>query len=330
MSSDYRDPMTAATDGIADLGGGVHCIDTRMGGYEGIAAGYAILGSRPALIETGTALSAPTVRDALGRLGIGPTDLATVIVTHIHLDHAGGVGDIARMFPNATVVVHERGARHLVDPSRLVASARRIFGSAMDTLFGDLQPVDAARIVSLGDVGAIDLGDGRTLQAFYAPGHASHHVGLLDSHTGDLYTGDAAGVYVPETAEVRPATPPPDFHLEQALTSIETMAQMGPSRLLFSHFGPVTDVASTLERSAEELRIWVDLVARSRGTQDSPEHDLDHAVAMIRQRSRENSPRYHDDAAIEEKFETLSSIRSNVLGISRWLDQQDQTQSSSS
>lgn len=331
MAEQYRDDMaqpgspntahdTPESADIVDLGGQVHCIDTRMGGYHGIAAGYAILGSRPALIETGTALSAPIVQKALGQLGIGPSDLATVVVTHIHLDHAGGVGDIARMFPNATVVVHERGARHLADPSRLVASARRVFGDALDTLFGELRPVDAERIVSLGDVGVVDLGDGRCLEAFYAPGHASHHVGLVDSLTGDLYTGDAAGVYVPETAQVRPATPPPDFDLDQAITSIHTMMQIAPTRLLFSHFGPVSNVQSTLEQSVEELRLWVDIVARARGTQDSPEHDLDHAVAMIRQRFIDGSAGYYGSSAVQDKFETLSPVRSNVTGISRWLD----------
>ena len=103
-------------------------IDTRMAGYPGITAGYLILSDRPCLVETGTAPSAPVVRDALAALGIGPADLATVVVTHIHLDHAGGAGDVAALYPGAEVVVHERGARHLADPSRLMASARQVYG----------------------------------------------------------------------------------------------------------------------------------------------------------------------------------------------------------
>jgi glyoxylase-like metal-dependent hydrolase (beta-lactamase superfamily II) len=111
---------------ITDLGNDVYQIDTRMAGYQGITAGYLIRSSRPCLVETGTSTSAPVVRAALASLGIGASDLATVVVTHIHLDHAGGVGDIASMFGAAQVVVHEEGARHLADPSRLMAGARSL------------------------------------------------------------------------------------------------------------------------------------------------------------------------------------------------------------
>src|SRR5579863_6935300 len=132
--------------GVTPLGHDVFEIDTRMAGYSQITAGYLILADRPCLVETGTAPSAPVVRDALAALGVGPGDLATVVVTHIHLDHAGGVGDIAAMFPAAEIVVHERGARHLADPSRLMDSARRVYGSALETLFGELKPTPAERI----------------------------------------------------------------------------------------------------------------------------------------------------------------------------------------
>lgn len=305
-------------DTITDLGGEVFEIDTRMGGHAGITAGYLIRSDRPCLIETGTALSAPIVVESLATLGIGPQDLSTVVVTHIHLDHAGGVGDIAEAFPNAQVVVHERGARHLVDPTKLVASARRVFGSIMDTMFGDLKPTDAARVVALGDVGSIDLGAGRQLDSFHAPGHASHHIGLLDSATGDLYTGDAAGVYIPETADVRPATPPPDFDLDLALASMDRMGHIDPQRLLFSHYGPVTDIDDVLGRSREELIRWVELVRHARAEQ----MDLDHAVAMVAEKTR--SARLADlGPQADAKWEALSSTAANVAGISRWLDSVD-------
>src|SRR5256885_8526642 len=132
---------------ITALGHAVFQIDTRMAGYDGITAGYLIRGDRPCLVETGTAPSAPVVRDALAALGIGRADLATVVVTHIHLDHAGGAGDIAAMFPAAQIVVHQRGARHLADPSRLMAGARMVYGAALERLFGVLAPVPAERIV---------------------------------------------------------------------------------------------------------------------------------------------------------------------------------------
>src|ERR1022692_2582751 len=179
------EPAFAGADVITDLGNEVFQIDTRMAGYDGITAGYLIRSDRPCLVETGTAPSAPLVRDALAALGIGPADLATVVVTHIHLDHAGGTGDIAEMFPAAEVVVHERGARHLADPSRLMASARMVYGDELDELFGALAPTPADRIDVVGQTGSIDLGGGRRLESHYTPGHARHHVGLIDSASGD-------------------------------------------------------------------------------------------------------------------------------------------------
>ena len=304
---------------IEELGGDVFHIDTRMGGYDGITSGYLIRGSRPCLVETGTARSADIVVRALAELGVGSSDLATIVVTHIHLDHAGGVGDIAREFPQAQVVVHEKGARHLADPSRLVASAHRVFGADMDRLFGDLLPVPQERLTVLGDVGTVDLGDGRRLDAFHNPGHASHHVGLLDSQTGDLYTGDAAGVYVPETADVRPATPPPDFDLDLTLGSLARMRDAGANRLLFSHFGPVTEVREVLDRSEEELRYWVETVAAIHQL----EPDVDHAIAMVRERDRERHAEFYSDEDRVQKFDELSGVGANVNGIIRWLDARD-------
>ncbi|NAS26020.1 MBL fold metallo-hydrolase [Herbidospora sp. NEAU-GS84] len=303
-------------ENVTPLGGDVYEIDTRLAGYAGITAGYLILGDRPCLVETGTSTSAPVVRDALDSLGVGAGDLATVVVTHIHLDHAGGVGDIAGMFPAAEIVVHEKGARHLADPSRLMSSARMVWGERLDTLFGMLKPTDAARIRALGDTGAIDLGNGRRLTSHYSPGHAKHHVGLVDSLTGDLYVGDAAGVYIPDTGDVRPSTPPPDFDLETALASIALFEALGPQRLLFSHYGPVDDVGSVLERSAEELLIWVDLAKQAKGEL----LDLDHAVAMVDQRTRDRYARPAPGDKAAEHIEMLSGTEPNLTGIMHWLD----------
>jgi glyoxylase-like metal-dependent hydrolase (beta-lactamase superfamily II) len=313
---------TSATS-ITDLGNNVFQIDTRMAGFPGITAGYLIRSDRPCLVETGTAPSAPTVRDALTSLGVGAGDLASVVVTHIHLDHAGGAGDIAGMYPKAEIVVHQRGARHLADPTRLMDSARMVYGDALDFLFGTLAPVPAGRILALGDVGRVDLGGGRRLDSHYSPGHAKHHVGLLDSASGDLYVGDAAGVYIPETGDLRPATPPPDFDLATALGSLRLFGSLGPSRLLFSHYGPVDDVAATLDRSAEEIQVWVaeTRAARSAGL------DLDHAVAMVaeRTRSRYAALAAGADPVVAAKFDRISGAEANVTGIMHWLDKLDET-----
>jgi glyoxylase-like metal-dependent hydrolase (beta-lactamase superfamily II) len=310
------DPGLAAA--VTDLGHEVHQIDTLMAGYDGITAGYLIRGDRPCLVETGTAPSAPVVREALAGLGVGPADLATVVVTHIHLDHAGGVGDIAAMYPGAQIVVHERGARHLADPARLMASARMVYGDELDELFGTLAPTPPGRIRAVDGTGTIDLGDGRRLDSHYAPGHAKHHIGLIDSVSGDLYVGDAAGVYIQETADLRPATPPPDFDLDTALESLRMFAALRPVRLLFSHYGPVAAVRETLERSAEEIRLWVEETRRARRAG----LDLDHAAAMVAERTKARYAILADaaDPALAAKFDRVSGAAANVAGIARWLD----------
>jgi glyoxylase-like metal-dependent hydrolase (beta-lactamase superfamily II) len=314
-------PVVSTT--IKPLGDDVYEIDTRMAGYTGITAGYLIASDRPCLVEPGTSGSAPVVREALASLGVGPADLATVVVTHIHLDHAGGVGDMADLYPEAEIVVHEKGARHLTDPSRLMRSARMVYGDRLDSLFGELKPTDAVRIRAVEETGVIDLGGGRQLTSHYSPGHARHHVGLFDSATGDLYVGDAAGVYIPETADVRPATPPPDFDLDTALGSLDRFRSLGPQRLLFAHYGPVNDVDGVLDRSAEELRLWVETVqeAHDGGL------DLDHAVAMVRDRTRGRYKAYGPDADPElaEKYEVLNGMAGNVSGIMHALERQRST-----
>src|SRR5438876_2763904 len=126
------------------LAPGVLEIDTLLGGWERVTAGYLVEGPEPVLVETGSQTSVPALLAALDALGVGADDLAGVAVTHIHLDHAGGVGDVAKAFPNATVYVHEKGARHLADPARLVESASRVYGHLLDDLYGRLEPTPAA------------------------------------------------------------------------------------------------------------------------------------------------------------------------------------------
>ena len=307
---------------ITPLGDDVFQIDTEQSGYPGITAGYLIRTSKPCLVETGTASSSETVISALRQLGIQQKDLATIVVTHVHLDHAGGAGHLTSHFAKSQLIAHERGARHLVDPSRLMASARRVFGTLLDEVMGELLPTPIERVVSLGDVGKIDLGDGRFLDTFYAPGHASHHIGLVDTSSGDLYVGDAAGVYIQETKTQRPATPPPDFDLEITLKSIELFRSLAPKRLLFSHYGPVTEVDQTLDVSIEELRLWVELVKDARHEQ----LDLDHAIAMIKEKTHERYTRLFNDPALAHRFEELNSTGANIVGINRWLDKIEESE----
>lgn len=290
---------------------GVLEVDTLLGGWKQTTAGYLLSGPNPVLVETGSQSSVPVLLESLSGAGLGPNDLAAVLVTHIHLDHAGGVGDVAAAFPKATVYVHERGARHLVDPARLVASASQVYGTLLDSLYGRLDPTPAERVHVLHDGDTVDLGDGRTLRAIDSPGHAKHHLGFLDSASGLLFAGDAVGVKLPGGGALRPATPPPDFDLDQALTSLRRFAEAAPRRIALAHYGVIpTDPALLLAEAAETLSHWAEEAERAF------EAGEDIAAAL--------ATRFADDLsgvepAQRERLETLSGIHSNAAGLQRWL-----------
>nr|WP_218908926.1 MBL fold metallo-hydrolase [Nocardiopsis sinuspersici] len=311
-------------EGITPLGDDIFAIDTMLAGYPGIVSSYLIRSERPCIVEVGTAGSARVLHEAVTRLGLAPEDLATIVVTHIHLDHAGGTGDMAALFPNAEIVVHERGARHLADPSRLMHSAAMVWGDRLDTLFGRMSPTEGTRIRAVAETGEIDLGGGRKLVTHYAPGHAKHHMGLVDTLTGDLYVGDALGVYKPLTGDLSPATPPPDFDMDACLSTLRLFGDIGARRLMFSHFGAVTSVSETIDRAEAELRLWVETVRESQ----SSTGDLDHAIAMVRDKVVSRYKPLPPDVSpgSAEILDTLSGAETNVSGIVHWLDRLAQEQ----
>ena len=294
------------------LAPGVLEIDTLLGGWESMTAGYLIEGPRPVLVETGSQSSVAVLLAELAELGVGAADLAGVAVTHIHLDHAGGVGDVARAFPNATVYVHEKGARHLVDPSRLVGSAARVYGPLLDSLYGRLDPTPVERIHVLEDGEDIDIGGGRTLRAIDSPGHAKHHLGLIDSGSGFLFAGDAVGVRLPDGGILRPATPPPDFDLDQALESLRRFGEHRPSGIALAHYGLVpTPPDELLGEAADTLRAWAAEAERAWRA------DEDIAEAL---RARFAYDTGHLAPEVVEKLEILNGFHSNAAGFRRWLE----------
>ena len=203
---------------------GITMIDTLLGGVEGITAAYLLAAPSPALVETGAQTSAGTVLDALAAMGMAPDDLAWIVLTHIHLDHCGGVGDLAATFPRATVVVHRRGARHLADPDRLVSASAAVYGD-LAPLYGGLRAVPEDRIMAVEDGQLISLGGSRELVMREALGHARHHMAVLDEATGTLMAGDALGVQF-TGAGLYQALPPPDIDIDRSLATLR--AARGP------------------------------------------------------------------------------------------------------
>jgi glyoxylase-like metal-dependent hydrolase (beta-lactamase superfamily II) len=290
---------------------GVLEIDTLLGGWERMTAGYLIEGPAPVLVETGSQSSVPALLAALDDLGVSPDSLAGVAVTHIHLDHAGGVGDVARAFPKATVYVHERGARHLADPSRLVKSAALVYGDLLDSLYGRLDPTPAERIHVLEDGEAIEIGPGRTLTSIDSPGHAKHHLALHDSESGIIFAGDAVGVRLPDSGVLRPATPPADFDLGQALTSLQKFRDRRPQGVALAHYGLLPEPAEMLEEAQDTLRQWAQ-VAEQAWQED---RDIAEALEAAFGSALGDVPEEH-----REKLETLNGIHSNAAGLKMWLE----------
>src|SRR4051812_36316837 len=294
------------------IGDGVTQIDTLLGGWTSVTAGYLVDGPEPVLVETGSQSSVPQLMAALEQLGVGPNDLAGIAVTHIHLDHAGGVGDVARAFPNATVYVHEKGARHLVDPTRLINSAAMVYGDRLDSLYGRLDPTPGGRIHVLEGGETISVDANRELTTVDSPGHAKHHLALHDSESGLLFAGDAVGVRLPDAGVLRPATPPPDFDLDLALASLQKFADRSPTGVALAHFGLVPDPMQTLEEARGILRRWAE-VAEAAYRDD---RDIAEALDLAFGAELNGVDPQH-----REKLETLNGIHSNAAGFRRWLDQ---------
>jgi glyoxylase-like metal-dependent hydrolase (beta-lactamase superfamily II) len=294
---------------------GITAIDTFFGGRERYTAAYLLDADEPTLVETGPTTSHEPVVAGLERLGIGPSDLAHVVLTHIHLDHGGGVGAIAERFPNATIWVHERGARHLADPARLVASATILYGpERMASLFGPVIAVAAERIRALHESDQVDLG-GRSLLALDAPGHAKHQVALQDSRSGAVFTGDALGIHPPDVAVLRPATPPPDYDLEQAVETIERIrTRARGASVLFAHFGPVREVDRICDLAVERFRRWTEAVGEAMQRTD----DLEEIVAVLEGVAAQDGETGSQVELDLQRMETLSSIRMNAQGIVRY------------
>jgi glyoxylase-like metal-dependent hydrolase (beta-lactamase superfamily II) len=298
-----------------EIAPGIQQLDTLLGGMDQLTAGFLIDGPMPALVETGSQSSVPAVHAALAALGLGPADLRWIIVTHIHLDHAGAVGDLAADFPSATVVVHERGARHLVDPTRLIDSASRVYGPLLDNLYGRMTAVPEGRLIAAGDGFRVAVGNGRELVMVDSPGHAKHHHAVLDEQTGTLLVGDAVGVQLPDLGVLRPATPPPDFDLEQAVHSLRRFADLRPERLVLTHYGPVADPLATLAEAEEMLHAWVEVAAGV--IEHAADAGIDDVAAALAE-AFALDPATLPEAA-REKAEILNGVHSNAAGIVRYL-----------
>ena len=292
---------------------GVYLLDTQHMDVHGIVGVFLLPGEdgKFSLIETGPTSTLPTIKKGIAEAGFELDGLEAVLVTHIHLDHAGASGTLAQE-TGAKVYVHEIGAKHLVDPSRLMSSATRIYGNRMEELWGEMVPIPEAQVEALQGGETLEIG-GYSIEVIYTPGHASHHVAyLLNGET--MFTGDAANIYLTGSSVIRPALPPPDIDLETWRDTAEKMLSAQPKRLMLTHFGLVEDVETHLRRVPERNSAWAETILA--GMLEGEESDaLEERIAAFGDAELEadNVP-----PEVMKRHRLTSNYAMTVMGVTRY------------
>ena len=256
-----------------ELGHGITLLDT---GYmqPGVAAMYLMQqGDQVAIIETGTSLSVAAVMSALEQRGLGADNVAYVIPTHVHLDHAGGAGELMHLCPHARLVIHPYGARHMIDPSRLVAGTIAVYGEEVfHQLYGDLKPVAEERVIEAPDNFQLDF-NGRILRFLDTPGHARHHFCVYDEISRGIFSGDTFGLSYPQlpTAQgpfIFPTTTPVQFDPAAMHHSIDRLMALQPQVIYLTHFGRITPSAEVVTQLKEGIDAFTDIAHSEKDTGD--------------------------------------------------------------
>ncbi len=237
--------------------------DSGMFNTEEFGAIYLIEDDKVTMVESGTSFDAERILSAVREFGHTPGDIDNLIVSHIHLDHAGGAGFLLQEMKNARVFVHERGYKHLADPTRLLASAKAALGASANE-FGTMRPIPAERLVAVKDGDKLELGK-RELIFYDSPGHAPHELTVFDSYNRSVYTGDAAGLYLSRDDVLMPIAPAPAFSLEDNIRSLDRIISLQPRALLFSHYGPHMNPKAAVTVQKIQYSEWADFVRRRRG-----------------------------------------------------------------
>ena len=257
---------------IHTLDGRTSIVDLKFQGFD-LAIGTGVLdtGNGVALVDPGPTTCLPALEAGLEEAGVGLADVRAVLLTHIHLDHATAAGTIVRRVPEARVYVHPIGAIHMIRPERLLASASRIYGDLMETLWGEFLPVPAESVTEVDEGDTVQLGN-RALSVAYTPGHAKHHVVYFEEAGGTAWVGDVGGIRIPPGGVI-PVTPVPDIDVEAWNASMERVMQWDPDRIVPTHFGPVEDPAAHFAELRGELARWARTVRASLGDEDPADPD---------------------------------------------------------
>jgi glyoxylase-like metal-dependent hydrolase (beta-lactamase superfamily II) len=229
-------------------------IDLETGGFKNLIASYVLRGAKTIIVETGPSSSISNLLSGLKELSVKPEDVAYVAVSHVHVDHAGGAGALLKFLPKARVIVHARGAPHMVNPEKLWLQSREVLGDLAE-VYGVPEPVPEDRITIAADNATFDVGNNVKLRAVETLGQSSHHLSYYDFLNKGVFPGDAAGVYVSKFNVVMPTSPPP-FHLDSALASLRRLIGLKPKALYYSHFGKASDAVKRLKDYALQIKLW--------------------------------------------------------------------------
>lgn len=232
----------------------LYLIDLEAANIKNFFASYLLKGKRVAIVESGPTSSVPNLTAALKELNVKPNDVEYVAVSHIHLDHGGGVGTLFRYLPKAKVIVHQRGAPHLANPEKLWQQSKEVLGNIAE-IYGKPEPVPEDRILPATDGMKIELGNNVTLQVVETLGHASHHLSYYEPLSQGIFPGDAAGIYLNEMNAIVPTTPTP-FRLDIALASLDKLMRLEPKVLYYSHFGKAENAMEKLQTYAKQIKLW--------------------------------------------------------------------------
>ena len=301
------------------IGCGITYADLNFLGKPRIIATAAI--QRPggvALVDPGPSTCLDTLRAALGDQGIGIADVRAILLTHIHLDHAGATGTLVRDNPEIQVYVHERGARHIVDPAKLINSATRLYGDEMDRLWGEFLPVPQENIQALAGGERVRVAD-RDLEVAYTPGHASHHVSYLDRESGVAFVGDTAGIRTGPDLFAMPPTPPPDIDIQVWKASAALIGDWQAETLFLTHFGPHGESAAHMASLLEHLDGVAELARAI--VEDERASTADERVARFVTDIRGYLQRHMSDAAAA-LYDKAAPLDQCWLGLERYWKKQ--------
>jgi len=254
---------------ITKLENYLYQIDVETAGVKNFIASYILKGKQVAMVETGPTSSIPNLLSCLKELKVKPEDVAYVAVSHVHLDHGGGVGRLLKYLPKAKVIVHPRGAPHLANPEKLWQQSKEVMGSITE-MYGKPEPVPEERIIAATDGMTFDVGNDVSLKVLETLGHASHHVSYYEPLSKGIFSGDAAGIYLKEVDVIVPTTPSP-FRLDIALASLDKLISLKPKVLYYSHFGKAYNAVDKLQTYAQQLKLWAKIAKQGIENKDSLE-----------------------------------------------------------